>query len=118
VFCGCNLDPGSNGITFSSATTPGNLVSATAGSASFDMILVNSSTGISFPTGTDDSGTTSLSRKFFLGKTEVTNSLVAEILQWAYDNGRFSTNVKDPNGLDSTTIKHGGQKLLEWHDNA
>jgi len=118
VFSGCNLDPGNNAITFSSATNPGDLVSTTVGSTSFDMILVNSSTGISFPTGTDDSGTTSLSRKFFLGETEVTNSLVAEILQWAYDNGRFSATVTDPSGLDSSTIKHGGQELLDWQSNA
>ena len=118
VLSGCNLDPGNDVITFSSAATPGDLVSVAAGSTSFDMILVNSSTGITCPTGTDDSGSTSLSQKFFLGETEVTNSLVAEILQWAYDNGRFSTTVTDPNGLDSTIIKHGGQELLDWHSNA
>ena len=51
-----------------------------------------------------------------MAETEVTNAVVAAVFQWAYDNGRFSATVSDPNGLDTTTAKHGGQQLLDLDD--
>jgi formylglycine-generating enzyme required for sulfatase activity len=57
-----------------------------------------------------------LTRKFFMSETEVTNGLMAQVLQWAYNNGKFSTTVSDHNGLDSTTAKHGGKQLLDLDD--
>jgi formylglycine-generating enzyme required for sulfatase activity len=102
--------------TFDSADTPGDVVSVTAGSVSFDMIYTNNQSSITFPTETDDSGTATLTLKFFTAETEVTNALMAAVFQWAYDNGKFSTTVGDHNGLDSTTAKYGGQQLLDLDD--
>jgi formylglycine-generating enzyme required for sulfatase activity len=98
---------------FDLADTPGDVVSVTAGLVSFDMIYANNQSSITFPTELDDSGTGTLTRKFFMAETEVTNALMVEVLQWAYDNGKFSTTVGDHNGLDSTKAKYGGQELLD-----
>jgi formylglycine-generating enzyme required for sulfatase activity len=38
---------------------------------------------------------------------------MVEVLQWAYDNGKFSTTVDDHNGLDSSTVKYGEKELLD-----
>jgi sulfatase modifying factor 1 len=101
---------------FDLADTPGDVIPVTAGSVSFDMIYTNNQSSITFPIGTDDSGTATLTLKFFMAETEVTNALMAEVLQWAYDNGKFSTTVGDHNGLDSTTAKYGGRRLLDLDD--
>jgi formylglycine-generating enzyme required for sulfatase activity len=108
---------GTTSVTFSSADSPGDIVSVTAGSAAFNMIYSNNTASITFPVSTsytvpDDAGTATLSQKFFMAETEVTNKLMREVLQWAYDNNKFSATVTDPDGLDSTTAKHGGQQLL------
>jgi formylglycine-generating enzyme required for sulfatase activity len=76
------------------------------------MIYANNQASIAFPTGTDDSGDATLTRKFFMAETETTNALAVEVLQWAYDNGRFSDSIYDHNGLDDTIAKYGEQTLL------
>ena len=97
---------------FAAITVPGDSVMVTAGTVNFSMVFTGEQTGIVFPRGETDNSTTTLTTNVFLAETEATNSLVAEILQWAYDNGRFSALVSDHNGLDSTTAKHGGQQLI------
>lgn len=39
--------------------------------------------GIQFPTGTDDSGSATISKSFYMGQTEVTYALWQEVLLWA-----------------------------------
>jgi sulfatase modifying factor 1 len=85
-------------------------------SQTLTMIYANDSNSITFPTGIDDSGTSTLTTKFWMAETEATNGVVAAVFQWAYDNSRFSVNVGDPNGLDITIAKHGGQLLLDLAD--
>jgi formylglycine-generating enzyme required for sulfatase activity len=83
------------------------------------MIYANDQASIIFPfspsTGGEPTDNTcaTLTRKFFMSETEVTNALMVKVLQWAYDNDKFSTTVGDPNGLNSTTVKHGGKQLLD-----
>jgi formylglycine-generating enzyme required for sulfatase activity len=78
---------------------------------SFSMYYVPG--GMTFPTDTDDlGGNVTVTDAYLMGETEVTNALMAKVFQWAYDNGKFSTTVADPNGLDSTVAKHEGQVLL------
>lgn len=101
---------------FPDATAPGQKVAVTAGTQSFDMIYVNNTTGVPFPILDDDSGTASLEHEVFLSETEVTNALVVQVYQWARNNRRFSTNVSNHNGLNSTTAKYGGQELLDLDD--
>jgi formylglycine-generating enzyme len=88
----------------------------TAGSETLTMIYAQDQASISFPTETDDGTPATLTTKFWMAETEVTNAVMAEVLQWAYDNGRFSTTVSDANGLDTTTAKHGEQQLLDLDD--
>lgn len=127
AFTACSDDGGSGGgggttpVTFDNATTPGQSVSITVGSQTADLIYANNQASIIFPfsptagTPVDDNPAT-LTRKFFMSETQVTNALMAEVLQWAYNNGKFSTTVGDHNGLDSTTAKYGGQQLLDLND--
>ncbi len=90
----------------------GDTQTVTAGSEILAMIYVNDSASLIFPTGINDDGTAALTTKFWMAETEITNAVMAEVLQWAYDNGRFSATVGDHNGLDTYTVKHGGQQLL------
>lgn len=46
----------------------------------------------------------------------MTNALMAEVLQLAYGNNKFSTTVEDHNGINSTTIKYGDKELLDLID--
>lgn len=118
---GSGDDGGSSDVTFDSATTPGQVVSVTMGSVTVKMIYANNQAEIVFPfspatlTPVDDQKAT-LTRKFFMSETTVTNALMAEVLQWAYNNGKFSTTVSNHNGLDATTAKYGGQQLLDLDD--
>ena len=41
---------------------------------------------------------------------------MAAVLQWAYNNGKFSLTFVDHNGIDQTTAKHGSRKLIEFND--
>ncbi len=83
---------------------------------SYTMIYANDVLELSFPVGTTDAGAASLIYKFWIGQTEVTNNIVKMILQWAYHHGKFSDTVNDHNGFDATTVKYGGQELLDLDD--
>ena len=106
---------------FAGATTVGTHGTITVGPETVKMIYANNQTSITFPfsplEGTPvDNNPATLTRKFFLSETQVTNTLMAEVLQWAYINGKFSTTVGEHNGLDATTAKYGGQQLLDLDD--
>jgi len=106
---------------FAGATTVGTQGSITVGSKTVKMIYANNQPSIIFPfSPTDgtpvDNYPATLTKKFFMSETQVTNALMVEVLQWAYNNDKFSTTVDDHNGLDSTTAKHGGQQLLDLDD--
>ncbi len=106
------------GSGFSTAANPGDtgILTLSESALTLTMIYANNSTSITFPTETDDTGTAILTTKFFMAETEVTNAVMAVVLQWAYDDGRFSSTVGDHNGLDATTAKHGNQELLDLND--
>jgi formylglycine-generating enzyme required for sulfatase activity len=106
------------GPGFAGASTPGDTGTLTLGESgeTLTMIYANDSSSISFPTRIADSGESTLTTRFWMAETEVTNAVMAEVLQWAYDNGRFSATVSDPNGLDTNTAKHGTQQLLDLDD--
>lgn len=109
-------DSGSNTGDENGSLEIGYVEELTVGSETLKMIYVNSSTSITFPTIGDDSGSSILTTKIFMGETEVTNAVMAAVYQWAYDNGRFSSTFGDHNGLDSTAAKHGGQQLFNLDD--
>jgi formylglycine-generating enzyme required for sulfatase activity len=106
---------------FTEATDIGDFGTITAGSQIVDMVYANNQASIIFPfspsygTPVDDNPAT-LTGRFFLSETEVTIALMADVLQWAYNNGKFSTTVGEHNGLDTTTVKYGGRQLLDLAD--
>lgn len=108
---------GENSFTFDSAATSGDKVVVTVGSQTVNFIYANNSTSIIFPTGTADNTTGTITRKFFLSDTEVTWSLMAEVLQWAYDNGKIVETGGVHNELSATTVKYGGKELLDLDTN-
>ena len=93
-------------VTATFSFTIGATETVTAGSETLTMIYAQDQASISFPTETDDSTPATLTTQFWMAETEVTNAVVAAVFQWAYDNGRFSSTVSDPNGLIHTA-KHG-----------
>ncbi len=99
---------------FDSATATGDtgVLTLNESSQTITMVCANNSDSITFPTGLDDSGTASITTRFWMGETEVTNAVIAAVLQWAYGYGRFSNNLTDHNALDVSTVKQGGQELL------
>lgn len=104
-------------IGFEYATSPGDTAVIATGFQNVDMIHINNGTAITFPFSPvyglcTDNNTAVVSRKIFMSKTEVTNSLFAEVYQWACNSGKFSTTPSDHNGLDATTVKYGGRELM------
>jgi len=99
---------------FDSADAPGDVVSLMVGTEAMNMIYANNvSTSITFPFGDFDYYTATVSDKFFIGETEVSNAVMKQVLQWAYDNGRLSDTVSDHNGISAATVKYGSQELLD-----
>ncbi|TFG62148.1 MAG: hypothetical protein E4H36_08670 [Spirochaetales bacterium] len=91
-------------------TGAGDNLPYTAGGIPFKMKYVP---GRTFPTGTDDLGGEATVSSFWMGETEVTNALMVAVMDWAYNNGKFSDTVADPNGIDGSTAKYGTQQLLD-----
>jgi len=130
AFTGCDDSSGGGSkLTFDTADTPGDLVSIKAGSETVNMIYANNQESINFPffllmpfrdvlNPIPVLMTSTLTEKFFMGQTEVTNAVFAQVLQWAYDQSpsRFSDTVEDNNGIDSQVAKHEGQVLINFSD--
>lgn len=102
------------GPGFDNATAVGAAADLTFDAASevITLVYAQDQAEISFPAGTDDNQTATVLTQFWMAETELTNAAAAAILQWAYDNGKFSSDINDPNGLDETVAKHGGQQLI------
>jgi formylglycine-generating enzyme required for sulfatase activity len=105
----------SEGTGFGNESNPGDagVLTLPISSEALTMIYAQNQASITFPTDTDDDPAATLTTRFWMGETEVTNAVMAAVLQWAYDNGKFSSTVGDSNGLDTATAKHGGQQLLD-----
>ena len=63
----------------------GTVVEYSAGMTAFSMIAVPG--GISFPTGTDDSGRETMEAAFMIGETEITYNLWSTVRTWAQSRG-------------------------------
>ncbi len=73
MFTGCK-DPGSSGSSIGRETV-------TVGSETLIMIYVQNQDSVTFPIKRDDSDTKTLTTKFFMSETAVTNAVMAEVLQ-------------------------------------
>ncbi|MCK5759340.1 MAG: SUMF1/EgtB/PvdO family nonheme iron enzyme, partial [Clostridiales bacterium] len=96
-------------LTVIACPSAGTKFSYTAGSVSFSMVYVRG--GLTFPTDTDDlGGDAEITTAYEIGETEVTNELVREVFQWAYDDGKFSDTGAS---ISTTTVVYGAQELLD-----
>ena len=103
---------------FAGAASPGDLVAVTVGAVSVNFIYANNQAGITFPFSPNaatisNSGTATLTKKFFLAETEVTNALCRDVLQWAYNNGKIVESVGAHNEVSAATVKYGGKELFD-----
>ncbi|MBN2435163.1 MAG: formylglycine-generating enzyme family protein [Spirochaetes bacterium] len=83
------------------------------GSETVYMIYANDLPSATFPIGETDVDTATINKKFFMSETTVTNAVFKEVLQWAYDNGKFSTTSGAHNELTAANVKYGGQILID-----
>lgn len=99
---------------FNTAVNPGDTATITTGPLTVNMKYANNSdTAVTFPMGTNDQSTGTITRKFFMAETEVTNALFARVLQWAVDNGKIVEIPGVHNEVSITTVKYGTQKLVD-----
>lgn len=91
-------------FTVTTTYAPGDNFTFTVGSLDYFLKYVPGGT---FPTGTWDIDRETVD-PFWLNDTEITNELVAEVFQWAYDEGKLSEGT-----VDSTTVSLYGQELLD-----
>ncbi len=90
---------------------------------SFEMILAKEDGNqVLFPYdehiggGDFDDGETSVTTQFWIAETEFTNAQAELILEWAWNNLKF-TNKGDPSGpysANATTARHGGKELIDF----
>jgi len=100
-------------VTFDNAAIVGDRVTITAGSQTADMIYANNQDSITFPFSLNNNETATLTKKFFMSETQVTNALFAEVLQWAYNNGKIVETSGAHNEVSADTVKYGGQELFD-----
>lgn len=81
TFIGCSLDGGSPPAPFDSADTAGQQTTVTAAGVSFKMVYVPG--GLTFPTGTNDEGTATVTEAYWIGETEVPYELWQTVYDWA-----------------------------------
>lgn len=120
TFTACGGGGGGGGttpVTFDNADTPGDAVSITVGSETADLIYANNQTSVVFPFSPSsetpvDNNPATLTRKFFMSETQVTNALMVEVLNWAKSNNKISESGTD-NLVSATTVKYGNQELLD-----
>ncbi|HSA16478.1 MAG TPA: SUMF1/EgtB/PvdO family nonheme iron enzyme [Spirochaetota bacterium] len=113
VFFACDdgggKDSKSSLLTFTTAANPGDAVPVKVGSETVNMVYANNLDSITFPYASD-ADTATLTRKFFVQQTEVTNVVFAAVMQWAYSKGYIS-ETGTGNLLSDTTVMYGGQEL-------
>jgi formylglycine-generating enzyme required for sulfatase activity len=110
-------DGGSATVTFDSADTPGDVVAITVGTHTVKMNYANNQESIKFtfsPTGGSPANNkyATLTKKFFISETEVTNAVFAEVLQWALNNGKIVEIPGEHNEVNITRVKYGTQALI------
>lgn len=105
--------------TYTLASQRGEYVKVSAGTVDFGMIYANNSTNITIPTtiqgiGVIDTGTATLTQRFFIGETAVTNELMAVVLNWAKNKNYISETASAHNGVSAASVKYGGKILVKF----
>ncbi len=112
-----SIEDAVEGAGFGTAEDPGDtgILTLSGSGETLTMVYANNQNSITFPTGTNDDGNATLIFRFFIGETEVTKSVLAAVLQWAYDSGKFSNAVGEHNEINTETAKFGGKDLIAFN---
>jgi formylglycine-generating enzyme required for sulfatase activity len=94
-------------------TPPGTVTNYTAGTVAFDTVYVPG--GITFPTGTDDSGSATVTNAYEIGETEVTYELWSAVYTWAISNGYAFANAGTMGDGTGDTNQHP-VTTVNWRD--
>ena len=89
----------------------------TADGVSFNLSYVPG--GYSFPTGVDDSGTTTVTKAYWIGETEVTYELWYKVYTWAESNGYTFANTGRPGHYGTAGTETTSQEpvtTINWRD--
>jgi len=98
---------------FYSATAIRDIVTVNQDTLTIDFIYAKSSNStIAFPIGELDDNSSTISRKFFIGQTEITNAQFVEVLKWAHNNSKFSIFTLRHNALSRESAKYGNKELI------
>ena len=94
-------------------------VTVSAGGVNFAMAYVPG--GITFPTGTNDTGTATVANAYWIGETEVTYELWYTVRTWAVANGYTFANSgrEGSNGIDGGPLSSAMQEpatYINWRD--
>ena len=108
-----SIEDAVKGAGFGTAEDPGDtgILTLSESGEIHTMVYANNQNSITFPTGTKDDGNATLIFRFFIGEPEFANGVLAEVLQWAYDSGKFGNAVGDHNEINTETAKFGGEDL-------
>jgi len=104
---------------FSTARQVGHIVTVSLpSSVNLTMVYANNRDSITFPYCPDyytpvDTDKITLTRKFFLSETEVTNAQGVKVLQWALDTGKIVTATGAHNEVNAIQVKYGNQLLVD-----
>ncbi|MCX6112685.1 MAG: SUMF1/EgtB/PvdO family nonheme iron enzyme [Proteobacteria bacterium] len=92
----------------------------TANGITFNMVYVPG--GLTFPTGTNDSGSASVANAYWIGETDVTYELWYDVISWAEAKRHYSFANAGREGKDGTigapptTAKNEPVTTINWRD--
>lgn len=112
----CGNDGGgssSGGEDLSNSFSAGEMVTYTVNAVDFKMVWVPG--GITFPTGTDDSGSATVDDAYFIAETEVTYELWNTVKTWATSNGYTFANAGIMGDGSGDTNQHP-VTTINWRD--
>ena len=93
----------------------GDSVSIQIGGADLDFIYSHDGSSIIFPFEDSNSPKT-ITEKFFMSETVVTNRTFKDVYQWAYNNGKFNRNLSSGKKtfVDNNEAKYGANLLITF----
>ena len=94
--------------------SPGYKLTFTAAGVSFNMAYMSGS--ITFPTGTNDAGTATVTKGYWIGDTEVTYELWSTVYTWATAHGYNFANAGVQGGGTGTFTNQHPVTTINWRD--
>ena len=82
----------------------------------FNFIYAHDGSSITFPFGKDDDDSETITKKFIMSETVITNVVFKKVLQWAQNNGKFDKSNQSGNSayIDKSKARYGGEDLITF----